>query len=89
MSAVHRLPVRRDVFLDERGHDRGLRVTTHSEEGIVVLSIWHDDRCAASFRLPVADAGRLIAVLASGLSDQLVEERAGLRSLGEGEAAES
>lgn len=78
MSTVHRLPVRRDIFLDERGDDRGLRVTTHSDEGIVVLSIWHDDRCTSSFRLPMADAGRLIGVLASGLSDQLVEERAAL-----------
>lgn len=78
MSTVHRLPVRRDIFLDERGHDRGLRVTTHSDEGIVVLSVWHEDRCTASFRLPIADAGRLIGVLASGLTDQLVEERDGL-----------
>ncbi len=77
MSTVHRLPVRRDLFLDERGEDRGLRVTIHPDEGIVVLSIWHEDRCTASFRLPMAECGRLIGMLASGLSDQLVEERGG------------
>ncbi len=66
------------MFLDERGQDRGLRVTTHADEGIVVLSIWHEDRCTGSFRLPIADCGRLISVLASGLADQLIEERTGL-----------
>ena len=75
---MRRLPIRRDMFVDERGDDRGLRVTTHCDEGIVVLSIWHDDRCTASFRLPIAECGRLIGVLASGLSDQLLEERDGL-----------
>jgi len=64
-------------------------VTTHSDEGIVVLSIWHGDRCTASFQLPMADAGRLIGVLASGLSDQLAEERAGLPAHGTTAAAES
>lgn len=78
MSTVHRLPVRRDIFLDDRGDDRGLRVTTHADEGVVILSIWHGDKCAASFRLPVADTGRLIAMLAGGLTDQVVEQRANL-----------
>ncbi len=55
-----------------------MRVTTHPDEGIVVISIWHDDRCTASFRLPMTDCARLIGVLATGLNDQLVEERAGL-----------
>lgn len=76
------------MFLDDRGEHRGLRVTTHSDEGIVVLSIWHENRCTASFRLPVADCGRLIGVLASGLSDQMVEVRAGLPVPGQSQAAE-
>lgn len=73
MTAVRRLPVRREMFLDERGSDRALRITTHPEVGVVVLSIWHGDRCTASFQLPVEDAGRLISALAAGLTDQLVE----------------
>ena len=76
MGAVRRLPARRDVFLDQRGPDRGLRVTTHPDQGVVVLSIWHGERCAATFRLPVEDSARLIAVLAGGLADQLAEHRA-------------
>ncbi|MEP6853690.1 MAG: hypothetical protein ABJA87_13700 [bacterium] len=77
MSTVHRLPVRRDLFLDSRGVDRGLRVTCHPEEGLVVISLWHDDRCTGSFQLPVGDCARMIGVLATGLGDQVVGQRAG------------
>lgn len=73
MTAVRSLPVRREMFGDERGSDRALRITTHPEVGLVVLSIWHGDRCTASFQLPVQDTGRLISALAGGLTDQLVE----------------
>ncbi|MDQ6873871.1 MAG: hypothetical protein M3042_02240 [Actinomycetota bacterium] len=73
MTAVRRLPVRREMFLDVRGPDRALRITSHPEAGAVVLSIWHGDRCTASFQLPVEDTGRLISALASGLTDQLFE----------------
>ena len=33
-------------------------------ERIIVLSIWHENRCTASFRLPVQDAGKMIAAIA-------------------------
>jgi hypothetical protein len=83
MSTVHRLPVRRDLFLDQRGADRGLRVTCHPEEGVVVISLWHDDRCTASFRLPGEESARLISVLAAGLADQIGDLRAGSAFSGE------
>ncbi|MGI9064507.1 MAG: hypothetical protein ACR2FQ_11965 [Pseudonocardiaceae bacterium] len=75
MSTVRRLPARRDLFVDQRGADRGLRVTSHPDEGVVVISLWHDNRCTATFRLPVAEAVRMIAVLAAGLGDQLPEHQ--------------
>ena len=76
------------MFLDVRGPDRALRVTTHADEGVVVLSIWHGDRCSATFRLPVDDCARLIAVLASSLGDQLVDQRTETRQHGEAGTAD-
>ena len=69
MGTVHELSTHRDWFIDDRGDGRRLQVTTHPEHQLVVLSVWHADRCTASFRLPLADADRMIAFLASALGD--------------------
>jgi hypothetical protein len=71
---LHGLPTRRDVFLDERG--AGLRVTWHPEQDVVVLSVWHEDRCAGTFRLPVQDVPRLSGLLAAALGDWVAQVRA-------------
>jgi hypothetical protein len=55
------------MFLDERG--AGLRVTWHPERDLVVLSVWHDERCVGTFRMPVQDVPRLSALLAAALGD--------------------
>ncbi|UNX56016.1 hypothetical protein MF406_07305 [Georgenia sp. TF02-10] len=63
---------------DVRGHGRGLRVTTHAEAGLVVLSAWRGDRCAATVRLLPAQAAALVAGLTEGLA-ALQPEVAGRR----------
>jgi hypothetical protein len=55
------------MFLDERG--AGLRVTWHPERDLVVLSVWHDERCVGTFRMPVQDVPRLSGLLAAALGD--------------------
>ena len=55
------------MFLDERG--TGLRVSWHPERDLVVLSVWQDDRCVGTFRMPVQDIPRLSGLLAAALSD--------------------
>ena len=67
VGEVRQLPAARALFVDERG--MGLRATWHPERGIVNLSLWRDDRCVETFWLPVADVGRLVSFLVSGLSD--------------------
>jgi hypothetical protein len=62
---VRGLPTRRDVFIDQRG--AGLRVTWHPEQDVVVLSVWHEDRCAGTFRMPIQDVPRLSGLLAATL----------------------
>jgi hypothetical protein len=65
------LPTRRDVFIDERG--AGLRVSWHPEQDVVVLSVWHEDRCAGTFRMPVQDVPRLSGLLAAALGDWVAQ----------------
>jgi hypothetical protein len=54
-------------FTDDRGVVRRMRVAWHPERGVVVLSLWQGDGCTGTFRLPIADAPRLIALLADDL----------------------
>jgi hypothetical protein len=66
MHAVRPLPELGSIFLDTRG-DRALRVTWHSEADLVVISLWRDDLCTASFRLAVDEVPELVAMLRAGL----------------------
>jgi hypothetical protein len=43
-------------------------VTWHPEAEMVVLSLWRDNVCAGSFRIPAADVPALISTLAAGLT---------------------
>jgi len=67
MSAARPLPELGSIFLDPRGNDRALRVSWHSESDLVVLSLWRDNVCAASFRLAVDEAPKLIEMRRAGL----------------------
>jgi len=68
---VRALPTRRDVFVDQRG--AGLRATWHPEQDLVVLSLWHDDHCVGTFRMPIQDAPRLSGLLAAALDDWVTQ----------------
>ncbi len=67
MSAARPLPALGSIFLDTRGGDRALRVSWHSEADVVVLSVWRDNVCTASFRLGVEEVPDLIELLRTGL----------------------
>ncbi|WP_174524574.1 hypothetical protein [Nocardioides jensenii] len=56
------------IHLDARGGDRALKVTWHHEAGVVVLSLWRENVCAASFRLAVDEVPDLIDALRAGLA---------------------
>ena len=57
----------RSIFIDPRAGDRALRVTWHQEAEVVVLSLWRENVCAASFRLSIEEVPDLIASLREGL----------------------
>jgi hypothetical protein len=67
MDAARPLPAVGSVFFDARGDDRALRVSWHPEADLVVLSVWRDNVCAASFRLAVEEVPELIELLRTGL----------------------
>ena len=71
MRNLRALPARREVFIDQR--DAGLRVTWHPEQDLVVLSVWHEDRCVGTFRMPVQDVPRLSALLTAALGDWITQ----------------
>ena len=67
MTAARPLPELGSNLLDARSADRVLRVSWHTEAELVVLSLWRDNVCAASFRLAADDVEDLIGVLRAGL----------------------
>jgi hypothetical protein len=57
------------MFADARGAGRTLRVSWHDQgAGLVVLSLWRDGTCTASFRLARDDVGAFADVLLRGLA---------------------
>jgi hypothetical protein len=53
---------------DHRGEGRAVRVATHLEAGLIVLSVWRAGACVATVRLPPQAAASLVAGLTDGLA---------------------
>jgi hypothetical protein len=77
MPPARPLPATGSVFVDARGGGRALRVSWHAEVGMVVLSLWRENVCAGSFRVPADEVPALIAALASGLAGTGTAAKAG------------
>src|SRR5688572_19249796 len=69
MAEIESVHERQEWFADARGAPRAMRVRWHSDEGLIVLSLWQGSSCTGTFRLPVQDAARLIGALADSLAD--------------------
>jgi hypothetical protein len=54
---------------DIRGGGRFLRVTVHSDLGVVVISHWQGDECVAATRMPLSAVDDLIELLRGGVDD--------------------
>ena len=67
-AEVTALPARGEIFCDQRGTDRALRVSWHREVGLVVLSLWREDRCVGTFRLQAEQVPALVNALVTGLA---------------------
>lgn len=62
------LPASGEVLVDTRGGDRALRVSWHHDLGVVVLSLWREERCVGTFRLSAAEVPALVNALVEGLA---------------------
>jgi hypothetical protein len=67
VNPVTPLPATGEAFLDARGGGRALRVSWHTDSGVVVLSLWSGSSCTGSFRLPAEDVPQLVDALREGL----------------------
>jgi hypothetical protein len=54
---------------DDRGDGRAVRVSTHAEAGLLVVSLWRDDICVGTVRLPPGEAAAVAAALTDGLAE--------------------
>lgn len=63
------LPAGGEIFLDDRGPHRTMRVSWHHEDGLVVLSLWRGGLCTGTFRLEIDEVPGLIEVLRRGLDE--------------------
>lgn len=67
MGEVSEAP-RRLLLADARG--AGMRVSWHAEEDLVVLSLWREDRCVGTFRMPPGEAATLAAFIVEHLGER-------------------
>jgi hypothetical protein len=67
VGEVRPLPTLGGVFIDANRAARALRVSWHTDDGIVVLSIWDGPRCTGTVRIPVDEVPDVIRSLTLGL----------------------
>ncbi len=75
MREVTPLPTLGSVFFDAREHGRSMRVAFHPAEGVYVLSLWRDDTCLQTFRLPAAAAPELVQTIVGALASPYTSDR--------------
>jgi hypothetical protein len=54
---------------DARGDSRAVRVSAHTRENVVNLSVWRDEICVGTVRLRPAEAASLVAGLSDGIAE--------------------
>jgi hypothetical protein len=68
MDEVTPLPTHGSVFFDPRDQGRTLRVSFHPASSMFVVSLWRDEECLGTFRLPSVDVPRLVHGLVAPLA---------------------
>ena len=69
------LPRHGEVFTDAYDPARTCRISWHATEHVFVLSIWHGDRCAGTFRLPRERIPAIVNTLVGPLAAEGTEQR--------------
>ena len=74
MAELHHLSEQRRELISDAS-PTALRATWHNEAGYIVLSLWRENLCVATSHLTPKEAGRLAALITSGLADLAEDER--------------
>ena len=74
--SISPLPRYGSTLLGRDTSGRMLRISSHPDAGRVVLSIWQDDICRATFRLAQEDVPELVRMLSSSLIQPHVHDAA-------------
>jgi hypothetical protein len=69
MAGATPLPRVGEVFFDDRGEDRVLRLSWHPDAEVMVLSIWNGGSCTGTFRLAARDVPAIMETLSQGLPE--------------------
>jgi hypothetical protein len=64
------LPRVGDVFTDAHDPSRTCRISWHPSDGVFVLSIWHGERCAGTFRLQRDQLPAFVSTLVAPLAGE-------------------
>jgi hypothetical protein len=67
MAGATPLPRVGEVFFDDRGEDRVLRLSWHPDAEVMVLSVWNGGVCTGTFRLAARDVPVLMETLSQGV----------------------
>ncbi len=67
MSGANPLPRDGEVFFDDRGKDRALRLSWHSDAQVMVISIWNGGVCSGTFRLSARDVPAFMESLSQAM----------------------
>ncbi|MCW2885106.1 MAG: hypothetical protein JWL58_1968 [Streptosporangiaceae bacterium] len=67
MAGATPLPRVGEVFFDDRGEDRALRLSWHPDAEVMVVSIWNSGACTGTFRLAAKDVPVLMETLSQGV----------------------
>jgi len=68
MTVVHAFPSQGGLFFDARDDGRSFRISSHPDQGVVVLSTWRHGTCVASCHLDRVDIPALVNELVTGLA---------------------
>jgi len=68
MGDLHALPDRHSQHFVDGATSSDMRVTSHFDSGVFVVSLWRDSACVGTAKLEPSEAARLVSHITEGLA---------------------
>lgn len=68
MGELHALPDRHSLHFVDAATSSDMRVTSHFDSGVFVVSLWHGSGCVGTAKLEPTEAARLVSHITEGLA---------------------